>query len=77
MIVFVIAHNENHMRKTATASFKEVMESVATILFAHGVVGITLCHVRGHTDIAAQDQHVSTAVVIKVQITKFQVYVRC
>ena len=77
MIVFVIAHNENHMWKSLTASLKERMETIATILFAHGVVGITLCHVRGHTDITAQDQHVSIAVVVKVQITKFQVYVRC
>ena len=76
VIVFVIAHNENHMWESLTASFKERMELVATIVFAHGVVGITLCHVRTHTDVSAQDQHVSAAVVVKVQVTKFQVYVR-
>jgi hypothetical protein len=55
MIVFVIAHNENHMWESLRASLKERMESVATIFFTHGVVGITLCNVRGHADVAAQD----------------------
>jgi hypothetical protein len=66
MIVFVIAHNENHVRESLRASLKEVMESVATVLLAHDVGSVTLCHVCGHTDVAAQDQHVSTAVVVKV-----------
>jgi hypothetical protein len=54
------------MWETITASLKEVMESVAPILFAHGVVGITLRDVVGHTDVASQDQHVSTAVVFEI-----------
>ena len=66
MIVFVIAHNENHMWKSLTASLEEVMESVATILFTHGIVGIALRHIVGNANVAAQDQHVSAAVVFKV-----------
>jgi L-lactate permease len=66
IVVFVIAHNKNHMWETITASFKERMEAIATIVFAHGIVGITLCHVRGHTDVAAQDQHVGVVCIIKV-----------
>jgi hypothetical protein len=49
----MIAHNENHMRESLRASLKERMESIATIFFTHGVVGITLCDVRGHADVTA------------------------
>jgi broad specificity phosphatase PhoE len=65
------------MWETITASFKERMEAIATIVFAHGVVRITLCQVRGHTNVAAQDQDISRVCVVKVQVTKFQVHVRC
>jgi hypothetical protein len=70
IVVFVIAHNENHMWETITASLEERMESIATIVFAHGIVRVTLCHVRGHTYVTTQDQHISRVCVVKVQVTK-------
>jgi hypothetical protein len=72
----MVAHNENHVWEPGRASLKELMITVATILFAHGVVGITLSNVVGNADVTTKNQHIGIVCVVKIQVAKFQVYVR-
>jgi hypothetical protein len=73
VIVFVIAHDIDHMSKLFTASLHKVMIPIATVFCSHDVVGIMLCDISSHKDIATQDQHISAAAVVKLQVTKFKV----
>jgi len=72
VIVFMIAHDEDHVWEPCTTALKELMVSSATIIWTHDVVGITLCNIVGHTDVAAQDQDFRVVLVVKVQVTKFK-----
>jgi hypothetical protein len=61
------------MSKLLTASLHEVVIAIATVFRSHDVVGITLSDIPSHKDIATQDQHISVAAVVKLQVTKFKV----
>ena len=72
MIVFMIAQHIDHMWETSTATFKEVMESVATIVLTHDPMRIMLNQVCSHHDVAAEDQDISTVAVVKIQVSKLK-----
>ena len=76
MIVFMIAHNVDHVRESVMAALKEVMESIATIFWTHHAVWITLCDIMSNTDIAAQDQYLGSLIIFKIKVSKFKMHVR-
>jgi hypothetical protein len=49
------------------------MISIATVFHSHDVVRVTLGKIPSHKDIATENQHISTAAVVKLQVTKFKV----
>ena len=75
MIVFVIAHNVDHMWKTIMTALEEIVIAVATIIWSHDAIRITLCDIAGHTDVATQNQDFGTLIIVKVQVSKFQMYI--
>jgi hypothetical protein len=70
VVVFMIAHDIDHMSKLFTAALHKVVIPIATVFCSHDVVGIMLCDISCHKDIATQDQHISVAAVVKLQVTK-------
>jgi hypothetical protein len=73
VIVFVIAHDIDHMSKLLTAALHKVVIPIATVFCSHDVVGIMLCDIPSHKDITTENQHISVAAVVKLQVTKFKV----
>jgi hypothetical protein len=57
MVVFMIAHNVDHMLKPCCASLKEFVIAIAAIFWSHHTIWITLCYVSSHTDVAGQNQN--------------------
>ena len=74
MIVFVVAHHINHFREGFTAPLEEV---VITLALSELCVSICCLEVMCHTDIAAEDQHIGTLCVHKVDVAKLKMQIGC
>jgi hypothetical protein len=71
VIVFVIAHDHDHMRKPIAGSGKEILDALAASTFKH-VVGVGTTNVSGHADVTAEDQDINRVRVLDIKIAKLE-----
>jgi hypothetical protein len=72
VIVFVIAHHVDHLLKGIAASLEETVETLT-----HGIGAVGLVQFVRHTDIPAEDQHISALVIWESDVTEFKMQITC
>jgi hypothetical protein len=73
VIVFMIAQYIDHMWESLTASLHELVPALTFGALTHDVVSIIVTQILYYQNIAAEDQHISTIAVVKVQVPKLKV----
>ena len=72
VVVFVIAHHVDNLGKGIAASLEETVETLT-----HGIGAVGLVQFVRHADIAAEDQHIGTLCVHKVNVAKLKMQIGC
>ena len=75
MIVFVVAHDHDHMRESITAAPEEITDAEAATAFLD-TVGVRTANVGSHQDVAAEYQHINIVAVFEVEISELKVEIR-
>jgi hypothetical protein len=57
--------------------FKELMISAALGMLTQEVMHISISEIMSHTDVAAEDENISTVGVVDFQCAKLQVDITC
>ena len=71
VIVFVIAHDHDHVREPIAGSGKEIHDALAASTFKQ-VVSVGTANISGHADVTAEDQHIRIVGVFDMEISEFE-----
>ena len=55
MIVFVIAHDHDHVRESLTCPLEELLDHQALLTFLQGIAAVGSTNVTHYADVATQD----------------------